>query len=130
MQNHTKETRMHRLSRHALLSTTLACAALAAQAQNNPGTATAPAAAPAPSTEAAPQAPAPNPAAEKALAQRFQALLAAFEGKAAVPDAKTFTEGGLRPPGVVGIAVLDAGGRFSPSLAVWVTAKPPKTARS
>lgn len=92
MQNHTKETRMHRLSRHALLSTTLACAALAAQAQNNPGTATAPAAAPAPSAEAAPQPPAPNPAAEKALAQRFQALLAAFEGKAAVPDSKTFTE--------------------------------------
>jgi len=41
---------------------------------------------------AAPALPAPNPAAEKALAQRFQSMYAAFEGKAAVPDAKNFTE--------------------------------------
>ncbi|MEG0975732.1 MAG: hypothetical protein RSD57_10110 [Comamonas sp.] len=36
--------------------------------------------------------PAPNPAAEKALGQRFQAIFAAFEGKGALPDAKTFTD--------------------------------------
>lgn len=41
---------------------------------------------------AAPALPAPNPAAEKALAQRFQSMYAAFEGKAAVPDSKNFTE--------------------------------------
>jgi len=92
MHNHTKETRMQRMSRHALLSTALACAAFAAQAQSTPEASSAPAASAAPSSEAAPQAPAPNPAAEKALAQRFQALLAAFEGKAALPDAKTFTD--------------------------------------
>lgn len=39
-----------------------------------------------------PQAPKPNPAAEKALGQRFQSVFAAFEGKAALPDAKNFTE--------------------------------------
>ena len=38
------------------------------------------------------QAPKPNPAAEKALGQRFQSVFAAFEGKGALPDAKSFTE--------------------------------------
>lgn len=42
--------------------------------------------------DAAPQMPKPNPAAEKALGQRFQSIFAAFEGKAALPDAKNFTE--------------------------------------
>lgn len=92
MHHHTKENRMNRLSRHALLSTALACAAIAAQAQSTPEAPTAPAPTAAPAAEAAPQAPAPNPAAEKALAQRFQALLAAFDGKAALPDVKAFTE--------------------------------------
>jgi len=52
-------------------------------------------AAPAPAADApqqAQQAPAPNPAAEKALGQRFQSILSALEGKAALPDAKNFTE--------------------------------------
>lgn len=57
----------------------------------------APAAAPAPADAAAPQqqqqqAPKPNPAAEKALGQRFQSIFAAFEGKAALPDSKSFSE--------------------------------------
>lgn len=53
------------------------------------------AAAPAPGDAAAPQqqqAPKPNPAAEKALGQRFQSIFAAFEGKAALPDSKSFSE--------------------------------------
>ena len=33
-----------------------------------------------------------NAAAEKALTQRFQSIFAAFEGKAALPDSKAFTE--------------------------------------
>jgi len=55
----------------------------------------APAAAPTPADAAAPQqqqAPKPNPAAEKALGQRFQSIFAAFEGKAALPDSKSFSE--------------------------------------
>ena len=96
----TKESRMNhithwtRTARHAGLQTLL-CAALAsaawsAHAADEPA---APAAAPAAADAgAAPQAPAPNPAAEKALAQRFQAMFNAFEGKAALPDSKSFTE--------------------------------------
>jgi len=38
------------------------------------------------------QAPKPNPAAEQALKKHFQAIFTALEGKAAVPDAKNFTE--------------------------------------
>ncbi len=48
---------------------------------------------PAPATQNAPRPfPPPDPAAEKALHQHFQAIHAALEGKAAVPDAKNFTE--------------------------------------
>ena len=77
------------LSRNALLATLLAAAAATAFAADEaaPAAQAAPAAA---SAEA--QLPAPNPAAEKALGQRFQAILAAFEGKAALPDAKNFTD--------------------------------------
>jgi hypothetical protein len=41
---------------------------------------------------AAAASPKPNPAAEKALGQRFQSIFAAFEGKAALPDSKSFSE--------------------------------------
>lgn len=75
-------------SRQALATTLLAAvvAAPALAADDNT------AAAPAPAEAQAQQAPQPNPAAEKALNQRFQSIFAAFEGKAALPDAKNFTE--------------------------------------
>ena len=79
-------------TRNTFLAAVLTAAAAAAFAADEAAPA-APAAAPA-STEAAQAAaaPAPNPAAEKALGQRFQAILAAFEGKGALPDAKSFTD--------------------------------------
>ncbi|WP_284335771.1 hypothetical protein [Comamonas sp. NoAH] len=40
----------------------------------------------------APKLPPPNPDAEKALHKHFQSLFSALEGKAAVPDAKNFSE--------------------------------------
>lgn len=41
---------------------------------------------------AAPALPPPDPAAEKALQQHFQAIFSALEGKSAMPDAKNFTD--------------------------------------
>lgn len=41
---------------------------------------------------AAPTLPPPDPAAEKALQRHFQAIFTALQGKAAVPDAKNFTD--------------------------------------
>ncbi len=91
-------THVSRFSRHTLTAALLAaCAAAAAPAafaadEAAPASDNA-AAAPAAAAGAEGQAaPAPNPAAEKALGQRFQAILAAFEGKAALPDAKNFTD--------------------------------------
>ena len=78
-----------RWSRQALVTTLLA-AAVAAPALAADDNATAAPAAPADAQQQ--QAPKPNPAAEKALGQRFQSIFAAFEGKAALPDAKSFTE--------------------------------------
>ena len=77
-----------RWSRQALATAVLA-AAMAA-----PAFAADEAAAPAPAQgdAAQQQAPKPNPAAEKALGQRFQSIFAAFEGKAALPDSKNFSE--------------------------------------
>ena len=77
-----------RWSRQALVTAVLAAAVAA------PAFAADEAAAPAAAQgdAAQQQAPKPNPAAEKALGQRFQAVFAAFEGKAALPDAKSFTE--------------------------------------
>lgn len=55
-----------------------------ALAQNTPApTSTAP---------AAPTLPPPDPAAEKALQQHFQAIFAALQGKAAIPDSKSFSD--------------------------------------
>lgn len=48
--------------------------------------------APAAPAAAAPSLPPPDPAAEKALQQHFQALFAALQGKGAIPDAKNFTD--------------------------------------
>ena len=58
-----------------------------ALAQNAP----APAAADAPTAAAAPSLPPPDPAAEKALQQHFQAIFSALQGKTAMPDAKNFS---------------------------------------
>ncbi|MEG2818394.1 MAG: hypothetical protein RR855_11285 [Comamonas sp.] len=76
-----------RWSRQALATAVLAAAAAAPVFAQE-------AAAPAAQGEAAAQqqAPKPNPAAEKALGQRFQSIFAAFEGKAALPDSKNFSE--------------------------------------
>lgn len=76
-----------RWSRQALATAVLAAAVTA------PAFAADETAAPAAQGEAAQQqAPKPNPAAEKALGQRFQSIFAAFEGKAALPDSKNFSE--------------------------------------
>ena len=76
-----------RWSRQALATAVLAAAVAA------PAFAADETAAPAAQGEAAQQqAPKPNPAAEKALGQRFQSIFAAFEGKAALPDSKNFSE--------------------------------------
>ena len=87
------------VTRNAFAATLLsACAAATAFAADEatPAAGNAPAqqqAAPAAAEGQQPAAaPAPNPAAEKALGQRFQAILAAFEGKGALPDAKSFTD--------------------------------------
>ena len=86
-------TRSTRRWSHQALATAILAAAVAAPAfaaEDNAAAQPAP-----PQGDAAPQqqqAPKPNPAAEKALGQRFQAVFAAFEGKAALPDAKSFTE--------------------------------------
>ncbi|MBP7352966.1 MAG: hypothetical protein KA964_08055 [Comamonas sp.] len=80
-----------RWSQPALFMLAAALAAPAFAADPAPAAA----AAPAPGDAAAPQqqqAPKPNPAAEKALGQRFQSIFAAFEGKAALPDSKSFSE--------------------------------------
>jgi uncharacterized protein (UPF0297 family) len=73
------------LFRHTLpaLVLTLSCTSLATWAAD-----------PAPSgnANAAPNLPPPNPAAEQAVRQHFQTILAALEGKTGVPDAKLFTE--------------------------------------
>ncbi|MEG2047488.1 MAG: hypothetical protein RR100_11620 [Comamonas sp.] len=75
-----------RWSRQALATAVLAAAVAAPVFAQE-------AAAPAAQGEAAQQqAPKPNPAAEKALGQRFQSIFAAFEGKAALPDSKNFSE--------------------------------------
>lgn len=76
-----------RWSRQALVTAVLAAAVAA------PAFAADEAAAPAAAQgDAQQQAPKPNPAAEKALGQRFQSIFAAFEGKAALPDSKNFSE--------------------------------------
>ena len=75
-------------SRQALACLALASTFATAYAADEAATA----AAPAPAESAAPALPAPNPAAEKALNQRFQAILSAFEGKGAMPDAKSFSD--------------------------------------
>ena len=77
-----------RWSRQALVTAVLAAAVAA------PAFAADEAAAPAAAQgdAAQQQAPKPNPAAEKALGQRFQSIFAAFEGKAALPDSKNFSE--------------------------------------
>lgn len=79
-----------RWSRQALASAVLA-AAVATPAFAAEDNAAAPAA-PQGDAAAAQQAPKPNPAAEKALGQRFQSIFAAFEGKGALPDSKNFTD--------------------------------------
>ena len=85
---------MIRMTSSARLQTLL-CAALAASAMSA-AQAQEPAAAPAAGAGAgaadAPAMPAPNPAAEKALGQRFQSIFSAFEGKGAMPDAKNFSD--------------------------------------
>ncbi|WP_370681875.1 hypothetical protein [Comamonas sp. GB3 AK4-5] len=80
-----------RWSRQALATTLLAAAVAAPAFAAEDNAATAPAA-PADAQAQQQQAPQPNPAAEKALNQRFQSVFAAFEGKAALPEAKHFTE--------------------------------------
>ena len=77
--------------RNAVLASVLAAASLSAAyaADKADAAAAAPEAAPAGEAQGLP---APNPAAEKALGQRFQAMFAAFEGKGAIPDSKSFTE--------------------------------------
>lgn len=79
--------------RQALLGTVLAAASLSAAYAADKTDAAPPAAQDAAGTRGdAPAMPAPNPAAEKALGQRFQAIYAAFEGKSALPDSKSFTD--------------------------------------
>lgn len=79
----------HRWSHQALATAVLAATMAApAFAADEP----AQAAAPQGDAAAQQQAPKPNPAAEKALGQRFQSIFAAFEGKAALPDSKNFSE--------------------------------------
>ena len=85
----TRSTR--RWSQQALASAILAAAFAAPAFVADP----APAAAqgnPAPQQQPQQEAPKPNPAAEKALAQRFQSVFAAFQGKGALPDSKSFSE--------------------------------------
>ena len=72
--------------RNAVLASVLAAASLSAAYAADK--ADAEAAAP----EAAPAGEAQGLPAEKALGQRFQAMFAAFEGKGAIPDSKSFTE--------------------------------------
>ena len=75
-----------RWSRQALATAVLAAAVAAPVFAQE-------AAAPAAQGDAAQQqAPKPNPAAEKALGQRFQSILATLEGKAALPESKNFSE--------------------------------------
>ena len=73
--------------RNAVLASVLAAASLSAAyaADKADAAAAAPEAAPAGEAQGL-------PAAEKALGQRFQAMFAAFEGKGAIPDSKSFTE--------------------------------------
>ena len=82
---------MSAVRRHAVLASVFAAASLSAAHAADKAEAAPAAQEAAPAGE--PQGlPAPNAAAEKALGQRFQALFAAFEGKSAIPDSKSFTE--------------------------------------